>query len=136
MILWSGSDNELVQLCVAFRQAVVAEFEKSPELAQQVLGAYTPAELEEFQYWAAEAKAEADELKAQLAAYEMGNPAIEAQLDRIVLEMSEKSTEVALRVLGEDTLKSFVTNPRGRTLEISDDFKQRNYPNLARVFRP
>jgi helix-turn-helix protein len=136
MLLWDGSENELVKLCVAFRKAVVAEFEKKPELQEQVLGAYTETELKEFQYWAAEAKAEADELKAQLAAYEMGNAGIEAQLDRIVLDMSEKSTEVALRVLGEETLKGFIEDPRGRTQEVSDEFAQRKCPNLARIFRP
>jgi len=135
-MLWESSQDELVKLCVEFRKAVVAAFEENPQLAQQVMGAYTPAELQDFQLWSAEAMEESSELKAQAAMSEIPNPAIEARLDRIVLDMSEQSAKVALRALGKETLQGFIEDPAGRTQETSEAFAARKCPNLALVFAP
>jgi hypothetical protein len=136
MLLWENTENNLVKLCNEFRKAVVVEFTKNPELAAQLMGAYTSAELKEFEYMSAQALEEVNELKAQLAQFEMGNTSIEAQLDRIVMDMSEESTKMALSVLGEDTLKKFITSLEGATQETSDKFAALNYPNLAKLFSP
>jgi len=135
-MLWEGSEDQLVQLCVAFRKAVVAEFQSDPTLAQKVLSEYTPAQLQEFEYMAAQASEEANELKAQIAMSETGAPALEARLNTIVLDMSESSAEMALRVLGAEKLQGFIEDPKSRTQEVSDAFAARKYPNLAQIFRP
>lgn len=136
MLLWENKDNDLVSLCNEFRKAVVKAFEEDQSLQAQILGAYTPQELQEFQDKSAMALEEVTELKAQLAQYEMGNSGIEAQLDRIVMDMSEESAEMALRVLGKETLQGFITSSEGKTQEVSDRFKALKYPNLARLFSP
>jgi hypothetical protein len=135
MMIWEGSKNELVNLCNEFRKAVVAELQADPALSQKILGAFTSEELSEFDGWSKAALAKSQIL--QQTGQGDGNLDVKIleELDQIVLDMSEKSAEVALRVLGESTLKKFVKS-EDRTQEQSDKFKKINYPFLAKVFAP
>lgn len=135
MMIWEDSKDPMVKLCVEFRKAVVNEFRKNPKLEEELLGAFTPEELAEFSKWSVKAMGESLTLQGKLKTQDTPDPKIVARLDEIVLDMSEKSAEAALRVLGQEKLQEFVS-PENRTQELSDRYKKRNYPSLAKVFGP
>lgn len=135
MMIWEGSNERIVNLCVEFRKAVVAEITAKPELGKKLLGAFTPEELAEFDRWSQEAMKQAQVLKQQSAdGGKIQQQALD-KLDKIVLDMSEKSAECALRVLGKEELQAFV-KPQDRTEAISGQYKALSYPNLAKIFSP
>ncbi len=135
MMIWEGSNDRIVNLCVEFRKAVVAEISSKPELGKKLLGAFTTEELAEFDRWSQEAMKQAQDLKQQSEAGGKIEQQALDKLDKIVLDMSEKSAECALRVLGKEELQTFVKQ-QDRTEAISEQYKTRNYPNLAKIFSP
>ena len=99
------------------------------------MGAFTKDELREFSKWSAKALMESLAIRAKGALTGgLSDKALD-RLDEIVLDMSEKSAEMALRVLGRDELQAFV-DPKDRTAATEQEFKSRNYPHLARIFSP
>lgn len=135
MMIWEGSKDPMVNLCNEFRKAVVAGITAKPDLGRKILGAFTPDELAEFDRWSKDAMAQSQALQKQSATGGDLDKATLAKLDKIVLDMSEKSAECALRVIGKDELQAFV-KPQERTQEVSDQYKARSYPNLAKIFSP
>lgn len=135
MMIWEGSKDPIVNLCVEFRKAVVAEITAKPDVGRKILGAFTPDELVEFDRWSREALTQSLALQQQAAKEGKIDPATVRTLDKLVLDMSEKSAECALRVLGKDELQAFV-KPQDRTQETSDQYQSRKYPNLAKIFAP
>lgn len=134
-MLWEQSRDPLVNLCNAFRKAVVRELQSQPDAAQKILGAFSADELAMFDAWSKNALARSHALQAELTSAGADTARITGELDRIVLEMSEKSAAYALAVLGQDKLRTFV-DPAAQTSEISLAYSQRNYPHLARIFAP
>ncbi len=135
MMIWEGSKDPMVNLCNAFRKAVVAQFQVQPKLGQRILGAFTPEELRAFDAWSQEALAKSKVLQDQMQKHGRYDEETAAALDKIVLEMSEKSAECALRVLGQSELQAFV-RPQDRSQDMSRRYQQRNYPSLAKIFAP
>jgi hypothetical protein len=135
MMIWEKTDNKLVKLCNEFRKAVVAKLDNDPEFASKVFGAFEPEELTQFDQWSKQALSKSKELQAQAENLgKLDQDTLQA-LDHIVLDMSEKSAEVALRVLGVDTLREFIKQ-EDRNEDISSRYRVKNYPNLARLFAP
>ncbi len=134
-MLWENSSDPLVNLCNAFRKAVVRELQSQPDLEKKILGAFSAEELRQFDVWSKEAAERSYLLQQQLLSANVDARRITAELDRIVLDMSEKSAAYALAVLGQDKLRSFVS-PEHLTQQVSQQYSKRNYPNLAKVFSP
>lgn len=135
MMVWEGSKDPMVNLCNEFRKAVVASFQAEPELGQKILGTFTHEELQTFDHWSKAAVEKSKLLKEQLEKFGYYDDATATELDKIVLDMSEKSAECALRVLGKQELQAFV-KPENRTEALSAQYKKRNYPYLACIFAP
>ena len=138
-MLLEHSKDDLVNLCITFRKAVVGAFENDPALMQSVMGAYTADELKGFEAWSAAAQAKTQSLQSALDTGTADHATVEKleqDLDNIVLGMSEQSAQIALRVLGKDTLQSFIESAEGRTQDTSDRFTTRGYPNLGIIFAP
>lgn len=134
-MLWEQSKDPLVNLCNAFRRAVVRELQSRPDAQAQILGAFSPQELAAFDAWSKAAQEKCMALQQTLATQATPDPATLAALDAVVLEMSEKSAAFALRVLGLEKLQSFVP-PQDLSAATAERFRQRHYPQLARIFSP
>lgn len=142
MMVWEGSNDQLVKLCVEFRKAVVQAIGEDQALGTKIMSAFSPEELQEFQQWSTEAVQRAQVLQSKLNAPSSGrveeakNARIIEELDTIVLEMSEKSAQAALKTLGQEELEKFITADVSDRPTVSEAYAKRGYPHLARLFSP